>query len=105
LRHRDLRKTSIGKPLGAALGLPGFRLDEVSATGQENYRPGGQADQRRGSKSYPGSTECLRQLLNVINQHRKLSESEPLTLRSSEFAHAVQELNKAIDRGEGLVTL
>jgi hypothetical protein len=34
----------MGKPPGATLGPPGFRCDEVAATGQEDNRPGRQAD-------------------------------------------------------------
>jgi hypothetical protein len=38
---------------------------------------------------------ALHGLLNAINQYRKLSESKPLTLQGSDYAHAVLELNKA----------
>jgi hypothetical protein len=46
---------------------------------------------------------ALHELLNAINQCRKLSESKPLTLQGSDYAHAVLELNKAIDHAEGLL--
>jgi hypothetical protein len=46
---------------------------------------------------------ALHELVHAINQYRKLSESKPLTLQGSEYAHAVQELNKAIDRADGLL--
>jgi hypothetical protein len=45
----------------------------------------------------------LHELTNAINQYRKLSESKPLTLQGSDYAHAVLELNKAIDQAEGLL--
>jgi hypothetical protein len=32
-----------------------------------------------------------------------IADSKPLTLQGSDYAHAVHELNKAIDRAEGLV--
>jgi hypothetical protein len=35
--------------------------------------------------------------------YRRLAEQRPLTLQGSDYAHAVQELNKAIDRAEGLL--
>jgi hypothetical protein len=47
--------------------------------------------------------DALHELLNAINQYRKLSESKPLTLRGSDYAHAILELNKAIDHAEGLL--
>jgi hypothetical protein len=46
---------------------------------------------------------ALHELVHVINQYRKLSESKPLTLQGSGYAHAVLELNKAIDHAEGLL--
>ena len=46
---------------------------------------------------------ALHELLNAINQYRKLSESKPLTLQGSDYVHAVLELNKAIDHAEGLL--
>ena len=36
---------------------------------------------------------ALHELLNAINQYRKLSESKPLTLQGSDHVHAVLELN------------
>jgi hypothetical protein len=41
-------------------------------------------------------------LVNAIGEFRRFTD-EPLTLRGSEYARAVQELNKAIDRAEGLL--
>jgi hypothetical protein len=46
---------------------------------------------------------ALHELLNAINQYRKLSETKPLTLQGSDYAHAVLELNKAIDHAEALL--
>jgi hypothetical protein len=46
---------------------------------------------------------ALHELVIAINQYRKLSESKPLTLQGSDYAHAVLELNKAIDHAEGLL--
>jgi hypothetical protein len=47
--------------------------------------------------------DALHELVSAINQYRKLSESKPLTLQGSDYAHAVLELNKAIDQAEGLL--
>src|ERR1700738_1459002 len=47
--------------------------------------------------------EALSELIEAIRKYRKLSEKTPLTLQGSDFAQAVEELNKAIDRAEGLL--
>jgi hypothetical protein len=53
---------------------------------------GGQRPAAQRSSPQINSTK-----FNAINQYRKLSESKPLTLQGSDYAHAVLELNKAID--------
>jgi hypothetical protein len=45
----------------------------------------------------------LSELVQAIRAYRKLAEDKPLTLQGSEYAHAVLELNKAIDRAEGFL--
>jgi hypothetical protein len=45
---------------------------------------------------------ALGELLKAIREFRKFTD-EPLTLRGGDYAHAVQELNKAIDRASGLL--
>jgi hypothetical protein len=45
---------------------------------------------------------ALRDLLSAVREFRKFTD-EPLTLRGSDYAHALQELNKAIDRADGLL--
>jgi len=47
---------------------------------------------------------ALSELVKAIREFRKFTD-EPLTLRGAGYAHAVQELNKAIDRAEGLLQL
>jgi hypothetical protein len=46
---------------------------------------------------------ALDMLLKAIREFRKYTD-QPLTLRGSDYAHAVQELNKAIDRADGLLS-
>ena len=46
---------------------------------------------------------ALAELVHAIKQFRKIADSQPLTLQGSEYPQAVQELNKAIDRAEGLL--
>jgi hypothetical protein len=45
----------------------------------------------------------LTELVHAIGTYRKLAESKPLTLQGSDYADAVSELNKAIDRAETLL--
>ena len=47
---------------------------------------------------------ALQILVHAINEFRKFTD-QPLTLRGSDYAHAVQELNKAIDRANDLLHL
>jgi predicted RecB family endonuclease len=47
--------------------------------------------------------EALSELVEAIRKYRKLAEETPLTLQGADFAQAVEELNKAIDRAEGLM--
>jgi predicted RecB family endonuclease len=46
--------------------------------------------------------DALSELIEAIRKYRKLAEKTPLTLQGADFAQAVQKLNKAIDRAEGL---
>jgi hypothetical protein len=46
---------------------------------------------------------ALTELIHAIGVYRKLAESKPLTLQGADYAKAVLELNKAIDRAEGLL--
>jgi hypothetical protein len=45
---------------------------------------------------------ALDDLVKAIREFRKYTD-QPLTLRGSDYAHAVQELNVSIDRAEGLL--
>ena len=45
---------------------------------------------------------ALGDLVKAIREFRKFTD-RPLTLRGSDYAHAVQELNKAIDRAGNLL--
>jgi hypothetical protein len=45
---------------------------------------------------------ALTHLLLAIREYRKFAD-QPVTLRGSEYAHAIRELNQAIDRAEVLL--
>jgi len=47
--------------------------------------------------------DALGNLVDGIRLYRKLADSKPLTLQGSDFAQAVEELNKAIERAERLI--
>jgi hypothetical protein len=47
---------------------------------------------------------ALNDLVHAIREFRKFTD-QPLTLRGSDYAHAVQELNKVIDRANDLLHL
>jgi len=53
-------------------------------------------------KSLKDRQNALTNLIHTIRELRKLDD-QPLTLRGSDYAQAVQELNKAIDRAEELL--
>jgi hypothetical protein len=46
---------------------------------------------------------ALAELVHAIREYRKIADSKPLTLLGSDYAHSVHELNKKIDRVEGLL--
>jgi hypothetical protein len=46
---------------------------------------------------------ALADLVHAIRQYRKLADQQPLTLQRSDYAHAVLELNKALDRADALL--
>jgi len=45
---------------------------------------------------------ALQNLVQAIREFRKFTD-QPVTLRGSDYAHAVQELNKAVDRANELL--
>jgi hypothetical protein len=53
-------------------------------------------------KTVKDRQNALTELIHAIREFRSLVD-QPLTLRGSEYAHAVQELNKAIDTAEKLL--
>jgi hypothetical protein len=46
---------------------------------------------------------ALAELVHAIQHYRKIADSKPLTLQGSDYAQAVLELNKAIDRADNLL--
>ena len=54
-------------------------------------------------KALTQSRTALEDLVRAVRQYRTLAEKQPLTLQEADYAHAVRELNTAIDRAEGLL--
>jgi hypothetical protein len=48
--------------------------------------------------------DALSELVDAIRKYRKLADHKPLTLQGADYAQAVEELNKAIDRADGLLS-
>jgi hypothetical protein len=53
-------------------------------------------------KALKDRQNAITDLIHAIREYRKLAD-KPLTLQGSGYAHAVLELNKAIDRAEALL--
>jgi hypothetical protein len=47
--------------------------------------------------------DALGNRVDTVRAYRKLADSKPLTLQGSDYAKAVEELNKAVERAEGLL--
>jgi soluble cytochrome b562 len=54
-------------------------------------------------KALKNRQNALTDLVHAIRECRKVAEKQPLRLQGSDYAHAVQELNKAIDRADAVL--
>ena len=90
---------ALAPPCVGIWSLPFYNAMLASIQPQAPWNP----RRSRAQVSKPDALEsALNELLKAIREFRKFTD-QPLTLRGSEYAHAVQELNKAVDRAEGLV--
>jgi hypothetical protein len=48
--------------------------------------------------------DALSELVESVRLFKKLADSKPLTLQENDYAKAVERLNAAIDRADGLVS-
>jgi hypothetical protein len=46
--------------------------------------------------------KALADLVHAVREYRRLADSTPLTLQGADYAHAVQELNRTIERADAL---
>jgi hypothetical protein len=47
--------------------------------------------------------DALSELVAAVRLYRKLADKTPLTLREADYAKAVEQLNAAVERAEGLL--
>jgi hypothetical protein len=48
--------------------------------------------------------DALGELVDAVRMYRKVADGKPLTLQGKDYAEAVERLNAAIDRADGLVS-
>ena len=75
---------------------------EAPAPGKKTIDLEGRVVKDAVRKTLQEQQKAITDLLNAIREYRKWAE-QPLTLRGSEYAHAVQSLNKAIDLADRLL--
>jgi hypothetical protein len=92
----------LGNPAGNPPGAQRDGRDRITAAGPKNDRSRGRLVKDAVRKSLKDRQNALTNLIHAIRELRKLVD-QPLTLRGSDYAQAVQELNKAIDRAEELL--
>jgi hypothetical protein len=76
---------------------------QATATGPETIDLEGRIVKDGVRKVLRGRHLALAELVHAVREYRRIAESKPLTLQGSEYPHAVHELNKAIDRVEGIL--
>jgi hypothetical protein len=54
-------------------------------------------------KALRDQQNALSELVDAVRLFRKLAHKTPLTLREADYAKAVERLNVAIDRADGLL--
>jgi hypothetical protein len=91
----------VGKSSGDPLGAQRLSRDGSATTARKTIDLQGRLAKDGVRKAIRERQLALADLVHAIKEYRRLAESKPLTLQGSDYVHAVQELNKAIDRAEG----
>jgi hypothetical protein len=110
---RDELETSKASRRRAWENLQEIRWVLKDSAGMELPPPGKKTIDLEGRIVKDGVRKAIRDrqmvltelLVLAIREFRKTAASKPLTLQGSDYAHAVQELNKAIDRAEGFTQI
>ena len=75
----------------------------AAAASEKDDRCGRAGGEARDEEGAPGAANALSELVEAIRLYRKLADSKPLTLQGDDYAKAVERLNGAVDRADGLV--
>jgi hypothetical protein len=94
----------MGSSSGNQVGTEGYNGNRLPPPTRKTIDLEGRLVKDGVRKVLQGRQKVLGDLVQAIREYRKLSD-QPLTLRGSEYAHSVLELNKAIERAEGLLTV
>jgi hypothetical protein len=93
----------LGSSSGNQVGTERYDGNRCTAAARKTIDLEGRLVKDGVRKALQERQKVLRDLVQAIREYRKLSD-QPLTLRGSEYAHSVLELNKAIERAEELLT-
>jgi hypothetical protein len=102
-RIASMTQTRMGEPARDPMGAERFRGMELPPPAMKTIDLEGRLVKDGVRKAIMDRKTALTDLVHEIKEYRRLAEQKPLTLQGSDYAHAVQELNKAIDRAEGLL--
>jgi hypothetical protein len=92
----------MGDTTGAETGAQRRYRSRTARTSKKTIDLEGRIVKNAVRKTLQDRQKAISDLIDAIREYRKLAD-RPLTLRGSEYAHAVLELNKAIDRADGLL--
>jgi len=84
-----------GEPAGDPLGAQRRRLGRSRRRQPRDIDLEGRLIKDGVRKALCERQNSLGELIDAFRQYRKLADKTPLTLQGSDFAHAVQELDKA----------
>jgi hypothetical protein len=78
--------------------------DRAAAASEKDDRPRRPCSENGIKKALRERQDALGELVDAVRLYRKLADSKPLTLQGSDYVEAVERLNAAIDRADGLVS-
>jgi hypothetical protein len=93
----------LGKPPGGAPVLQDSAGMDLPPPARKTIDLEGKLIKDGVRKAIRDRQNALHELVYAINHYRKLSESKPLTLQGPDYDDAALELNRDIDRAEGLL--
>jgi hypothetical protein len=100
---QSIQTPRLGEPPRDVLGGQGHLRDRVAAASEKAIDLEGRIVKDGVKKALGDRKDALSELVDAVRLFRKLAESKLLTLQGADFAKAVERLNVAIDRAEGLI--